>query len=82
MKGEIMNYNTPDEVVQSICRLGNIYHAEKIVLFGSRARGDARQRSDIDIAVYGMTEKSQSLFINEIDNLNTLLEFGWNHYHE
>ena len=70
-----MNYNTPDEVVQSICRLGNIYHAEKIVLFGSRARGDARQRSDIDIAVYGMTEKSQSLFINEIDNLNTLLEF-------
>lgn len=75
MKGEIMNYNTPDEVVQSIRRLGNIYHAEKIVLFGSRARGDARQRSDIDIAVYGMTEKSQSLFINEIDNLNTLLEF-------
>lgn len=70
-----MNYNTPDEVVQSIRRLGNIYHAEKIVLFGSRARGDARQRSDIDIAVYGMTEKSQSLFINEIDNLNTLLEF-------
>ena len=28
------------------------YNPEKIILFGSRARGDYRKNSDIDIAVY------------------------------
>ena len=38
------------------------YGAQKLVLFGSRARGDNTPRSDIDLAVYGMPKQNQSLF--------------------
>mgnify|MGYP002511346311 CR=1 FL=1 len=40
-------------VVQEICRLAKMHHIEKVVLFGSRARGDYRRASDIDLAVCG-----------------------------
>lgn len=32
---------------------------EKVVLFGSRARGDNTERSDYDIAIYGNVSSSQ-----------------------
>ena len=32
-------------------RLARNPHVERVILFGSRARGDARERSDIDLAV-------------------------------
>ena len=38
-----------DRIVSAIKQ----YHPTKIVLFGSRARGDAKPNSDIDIAVDG-----------------------------
>ena len=34
--------------------------AQKLVLFGSRARGDHTERSDIDLAVYGMPPENPS----------------------
>ena len=58
-----------------IADLGRRYHAQKIVLFGSRARGDYRERSDIDLAVYGIPYSQQSSFLSAIDDLPTLLEF-------
>ncbi len=33
-----------------------IYGISKIVLFGSRARGDNGDKSDVDIAVYGCSD--------------------------
>nr|DAR07982.1 MAG TPA: hypothetical protein [Caudoviricetes sp.] len=39
-----------------ISKIGKKYGADKIVLYGSRARGDNRERSDIDIAVFGLSE--------------------------
>ena len=46
--------NIQPEVVKVIAEhLGHYPHVEKVVLFGSRARGDERERSDIDIAVVG-----------------------------
>lgn len=42
-----------DEVLNSIKSIGADCDVEKIILFGSRARGDYKERSDIDLAVYG-----------------------------
>ena len=62
-----------------IAVLGEKYHAEKILLFGSRARGDNRERSDIDLAIYGMPEENRAHFWFDIDVLPTLLKFDLVH---
>ncbi len=48
------------------------YGAEKVVLFGSRARKDHYEKSDIDLAVYGCRCFDQMLLDLE-ENLWTLL---------
>ena len=48
-----MNYNLPDRVLRELSYFAQKYSIEKIILFGSRARGTNTERSDIDIAVYG-----------------------------
>ena len=45
------------------------------MLFGSRARGDNHDRSDIDLAVFGMPEINKSGFWSDIEDLPTLLKF-------
>ena len=65
-----------------IAALGEKYHAEKILLFGSRARGDNRERSDIDLAIYGMPEENRARFWFDIDDLPTLLKFDLVHVTE
>lgn len=39
-------------------RIVEYYRPEKVILFGSRARGDADSRSDIDLAVIAETDKT------------------------
>ena len=52
------------------------YGINKVVLFGSRARGDNELKSDIDLAVY--CDSDLSLFIEEVENTtHTLLEFDF-----
>ncbi len=48
-----MKYNIPDRVLKDICVAAEKRGVGKIILFGSRARGDHTERSDIDIAVSG-----------------------------
>ena len=62
-------------IYQSIADLGKQFKADKIVLFGSRARGDNRERSDIDIAVFGVLKEKQPAFIQAVGSLPTLLDF-------
>lgn len=48
----------------------------KVILFGSRARGDNSPRSDIDLAIY--SDNSLAEFIEDIEmNTHTLLEFDF-----
>ena len=63
------------KVYNGIAKIGNKLCADKVVLFGSRARGDNRERSDIDIAVYGLPDENRALFRSEIEELPTLLDF-------
>lgn len=62
-----------------IAMLGETYKSEKIILFGSRARGDHKERSDIDLAIYGMPEDNRAPFWSDIDDLPTLLKFDLVH---
>lgn len=64
-----------DSIYRQTAILGKRYGASKIVLFGSRARGDNRERSDIDIAVFSMPDDNKPLFENEIGALPTLIDF-------
>lgn len=48
-----MKYNLSDRVLRELSYFAQKYSIEKIILFGSRARGTNTERSDIDIAVYG-----------------------------
>ena len=46
-------YNLPQRVLEDITVFAQKYNVDKIILFGSRAKGTHRERSDIDIAVSG-----------------------------
>lgn len=48
-----MKYNVPDRVIKDISAFSKKYNVQKVILFGSRARGTHTERSDIDIAVIG-----------------------------
>ena len=42
-----------ESVVEEICSLARKHRIKRVLLFGSRARGDYQEKSDIDLAVYG-----------------------------
>ena len=48
-----MKYNLPDWVLRKLYFFAQKYSIEKLVLFGSRARGTHTETRDIYIAVYG-----------------------------
>lgn len=48
-----MKYNVPDRIIKDISAFSKKYNVQKVILFGSRARGTHTERSDIDIAVIG-----------------------------
>lgn len=61
------------KVIQEIVELAQKNDVAKVILFGSRARGDYKERSDIDLAFCG---GNSSHFILEIDEkTSTLLGF-------
>ena len=61
------------ELYCQILSLARKYRVEKLILFGSRARGDWRAASDIDLAVSGGDFPRFALDIEEA--ANTLLKF-------
>ena len=63
-----------DKVLNEISRIALDYDINKVVLFGSRARGDNTPKSDYDIAVFAhnMDISEQTNFLEEIDNIRTL----------
>jgi predicted nucleotidyltransferase len=53
-------------------------YIDKVILFGSRARGDNLLKSDIDLGVY--SNSSIAEFKDEIEEkVSTLLEFDFSH---
>lgn len=66
-------------VIEEICEIAKECNIEKVILFGSRARGDFRRTSDIDLAVSGgkgdifsieVDERTSTLLKYDVVNLN------------
>lgn len=68
-----MTYNIPDRVLREIKMYAEKNNIEKVILFGSRARGTNGERSDIDIAVTG--GDFDSFYWNMEEDVHTLLMF-------
>ena len=66
--------SVPEELVAD--RLKAFPEVERIVLFGSRARGDAAPRSDIDLAIEcpGADARRWSQIVETAENTATLLQ--------
>ena len=45
-----------EEVIQAVAELCRHFSAVEVILFGSRAKGTALERSDIDVAVSGVKD--------------------------
>ena len=59
------------EVLRKIIQLAKQNNVKQVILFGSRARGDYRERSDIDICVIAETTNKRELLTDlycEIDS--------------
>ena len=65
--------NLRDDIQAGIIALAKQHGVEKVILFGSRARGDNRERSDIDLAARGGDMTRFTLDVD--DRLPTLLMF-------
>ena len=61
------------EVIEEIRELAKKYDVTKVILFGSRSRGDFKRTSDIDIAVTGGDFARFALDVDE--ETSTLLEY-------
>lgn len=75
-----MKYNLPDRVLKDIASFAKKNNIEKIILFGSRAKGSYTERSDIDIAVSGgsfdsfywdIKEKTHSLLSFDVVDIDS-----------
>lgn len=75
-----IRYDLPESIKNEIIEYAEKYDVTKVILFGSRARGTNRERSDIDIAVsggdfnefcYAMDEEVRTLLMFDVVNLNS-----------
>ena len=67
-------YGLSDSLIDQIISISQHYEVGKLVLFGSRARGDFRFNSDIDLATYGLHPRNEMAFLSALDDLPTLLK--------
>lgn len=74
-----MNYNLDKKIEREIISLAKKFGVKKLILFGSRARGTNRERSDIDLAAQGgdifnfadtIEEEVQTLLSFDVINLD------------
>lgn len=69
----MLKYGISDLLLGEIRTIAEKNQIDKVVLFGSRARGDYKERSDIDLACSG---GDGARFVLEVDeDTSTLLKF-------
>ena len=61
-----------EEIIQTIIKMCNEFQAKEVILYGSRAKGTARERSDIDIAVSGVASSDIFELEEALEDIPTL----------
>ena len=69
----LANTGIKDQVQEEICRFAEKHQLDRVVLFGSRARGDYHRASDIDLAVWGGSIVRFAMDVDE--KTSTLLKY-------
>ncbi|MDO4920310.1 MAG: nucleotidyltransferase domain-containing protein [Phascolarctobacterium sp.] len=76
-------YGLRRQLLQALLEMARQYGIEKLILFGSRARGDNKERSDIDLAVSGgnisafaaaVDEELPTLLLVDVVNLDAAVD--------
>ena len=67
------NTGIKPQVINEIQELARIHNMNKVILFGSRARGDFKKTSDIDLAAEGENFDRFALDIEE--ETSTLIQY-------
>ncbi len=70
-----MKYHVPERVVRDIRQFARAHDIERVLLFGSRARGDNAERSDIDLAVWAGEGAYDSFYWDVQEKTHSLLRF-------
>lgn len=70
-----MPNHLPQNLITQISDLARDLCASQLILFGSRARGDHHERSDIDLAVFGLDSTKAGQLRLALEDLPTLLSF-------
>ena len=68
-----MKCNIPERIIKDIFLFSKKHGIQKVILFGSRARGDCTERSDIDLAVCG--GDFDAFYWDVRENVHSLLTF-------
>ena len=69
-----MRYGLPQSAVQRICAIFKHYpQVEKAILYGSRAKGNFKNGSDIDLTLRGGADLSLNVIYKILDDLDELL---------
>ena len=68
-----MKYNIPERIIKEISLFSRKSGVRKVILFGSRARGDCTERSDVDLAVCG--GDFDEFYWDVRENVHSLLTF-------
>lgn len=72
-----------DKILKELLRIFNKYeNIKKVVIFGSRARGDFKNTSDVDLAVFSenISDREFNLLVDEINEMDTALSFDVVHF--
>jgi uncharacterized protein len=69
-----MAYGLKESTIQKICTvLARYPQVDKAVLYGSRAKGNYRNGSDIDLTLYGEANLNLQVFYRIMDEIDDLL---------
>ncbi|MFA5352969.1 MAG: nucleotidyltransferase domain-containing protein [Thermodesulfovibrionales bacterium] len=69
-----MKYGLPDDSVHKICAVLKRYpQVERAILYGSRAKGNYKKGSDIDLTLRGSADLTLNLLYRILDDLDELL---------